>query len=137
MLDFCQFAPVLLLAPWAGSARTVTTGAAAVRSRSCGVAVATMLAVLAWAGLAPAWVVIGCSARLGVDERGLGPGAAGADRVAGRAARRPEAVALNSMTFNLARAIGPASAAAVIATLGIPWAFALNSVLVSRARRRR
>jgi MFS family permease len=39
----------------------------------------------------------------------------------------PQAVALNSMTFNLARAIGPASAAAVIATLGIPWAFAVNS----------
>jgi predicted MFS family arabinose efflux permease len=31
------------------------------------------------------------------------------------------------MTFNLARAIGPASAAGVIATLGIPWAFAINS----------
>ena len=40
----------------------------------------------------------------------------------------PQAVALNSMTFNLARAIGPASAAGVIATLGIPWAFAINSV---------
>ena len=39
----------------------------------------------------------------------------------------PQAVALNSMTFNLARAIGPASAAGVIATLGIPWAFAINS----------
>jgi predicted MFS family arabinose efflux permease len=40
----------------------------------------------------------------------------------------PQAVALNSMTFNLARAIGPAAAALVIATLGIPWAFAVNSV---------
>jgi MFS family permease len=39
-----------------------------------------------------------------------------------------QAVALNSMTFNLARAIGPASAAGVVATLGIPWAFALNSL---------
>jgi MFS family permease len=39
----------------------------------------------------------------------------------------PQAVALNSMTFNLARAIGPASAAGVIAALGIPWAFAVNA----------
>ncbi len=31
------------------------------------------------------------------------------------------------MTFNLARAIGPASAAGVIAVFGLPWAFALNS----------
>jgi len=40
----------------------------------------------------------------------------------------PQAVALNSMTFNLARAVGPATAAAVIATLGIPSAYLLNAV---------
>lgn len=40
----------------------------------------------------------------------------------------PQAVALNSMTFNLARAIGPASAAGVIAVAGVAWAFAINSV---------
>lgn len=40
----------------------------------------------------------------------------------------PTAVALNSMTFNIARAVGPATAAAVIATLGIATAFALNAV---------
>ena len=40
-----------------------------------------------------------------------------------------QAVALNSMTFNLARAIGPAPAAAlVIAAFGIAPAFAINAV---------
>jgi predicted MFS family arabinose efflux permease len=38
------------------------------------------------------------------------------------------AIALNSMTYNLARAIGPALAALVVATLGIPVAFLLNAV---------
>jgi len=39
----------------------------------------------------------------------------------------PTAVALNSMTFNLARAIGPASAAVVVTYLGIPAAFGINA----------
>jgi MFS family permease len=38
------------------------------------------------------------------------------------------AVALNSMTFNIARAVGPAVAAAVIGAFGIATAFALNAV---------
>jgi len=38
------------------------------------------------------------------------------------------AVALNSMTFNIARALGPALAAATIAAFGIPIAFLVNSL---------
>jgi MFS family permease len=37
------------------------------------------------------------------------------------------AVALNSMTFNIARAVGPAAAAAAVGGLGIAAAFALNA----------
>ena len=40
----------------------------------------------------------------------------------------PEAIALNSSGFNLARVVGPAIAAAVIAGLGISWCFFLNAV---------
>jgi len=39
----------------------------------------------------------------------------------------PQAVALNSVTFNLARAIGPITAAAVIAAYGPSVAFAVNA----------
>jgi MFS family permease len=39
----------------------------------------------------------------------------------------PSAVALNSMTFNLARAAGPALAGLTIATLGLAEAFAVNA----------
>jgi len=38
------------------------------------------------------------------------------------------AMAMSSLTFNLARAVGPVLAAVVIKTLGIPWAFALNGL---------
>ena len=40
----------------------------------------------------------------------------------------PDAIALNSSGFNLARVVGPAIAAVVIARLGIAWCFFLNSV---------
>lgn len=40
----------------------------------------------------------------------------------------PQAIALNSSGFNLARILGPALAALVIARLGIAWAFALNAL---------
>lgn len=39
----------------------------------------------------------------------------------------PDAIALNSSGFNLARIVGPALAAVVIARLGIAWCFFLNS----------
>jgi MFS family permease len=40
----------------------------------------------------------------------------------------PDAIALNSSGYNLARVIGPALAAATIARLGISWCFFLNAV---------
>jgi MFS family permease len=39
----------------------------------------------------------------------------------------PDAIALNSSGFNLARVVGPALAAATIARLGIAWCFFLNA----------
>jgi len=39
----------------------------------------------------------------------------------------PDAIALNSSGFNLARVVGPGMAAAVIANLGIAWCFFLNA----------
>jgi predicted MFS family arabinose efflux permease len=83
--------------------------------------------VLAWAGDATVWVVIGFSALLGIASAVSVPSQQSLITALVPEHDVPQAVALNSMTFNLARAIGPASAALVIATLGIPWAFALNS----------
>jgi predicted MFS family arabinose efflux permease len=86
------------------------------------------LAGLAWAGHASEWVVIGFSGAIGVSTALGVPAQQALIASLVEEGDVPQAVALNSMTFNLARAIGPASAAGVIATLGIPWAFALNSV---------
>src|SRR5262249_20766043 len=42
--------------------------------------------------------------------------------------RIPNAVALNSLQFNLSRAIGPAIAAVILARAGTGWCFAVNAV---------
>ncbi len=129
VLAFCQFAPVLLLAPWAGSwadrlDRRLLIGV----SQLVATLLSGSLAALAWAGDARPWVVIACSGALGVTTAISGPAQQALIASLVEEHDVAQAVALNSMTFNLARAIGPVSAAAVIATLGVPWAFALNSL---------
>jgi MFS family permease len=129
VLNFCQFVPVLLLSPWAGSlADRVDRKKLLLVTQVAATALSATLAGLAWGGLANEWVVIGFSGGLGLSTAFAVPAQQALIASLVEESDVPQAVALNSMTFNLARAIGPASAAGVIATLGIPWAFALNSV---------
>ena len=119
--------PVLVLSPWAGGlADRLDRRKLLLATQLTSTVLSAALAGLAWGGAATEWVVIGFSGALGTVSALSIPAqqsliAALVDEV-----DVPQAVALNSMTFNLARAIGPASAAGVIATLGIPWAFAIN-----------
>jgi MFS family permease len=129
ILNFSQFAWILVLSPWAGAAadrfdRRLLLLWAEVAATVLSVAIA----VLAFAGLADEWTVIGITLALGVTAAFSAP--AQQAIVVSLVPERdiPTAVALNSMTFNLARAIGPALAALAIATLGIPAAFAINGV---------
>ena len=129
VLAFSQFIPVLLLAPWAGSAADrFDRRRLIVLVQSVAAALAALVAVLAWAGLATAPVVIAISAGLGITAAFTVPAASAL--LASLVDRRdlPSAVGLNSMTYNIARAVGPALAGVTVATLGIPAAFALNAV---------
>jgi MFS family permease len=128
VLNFCQFVPVLVLAPWAGSiADRLDRRKLLLATQLVAAALSAALAAFAWGGDATKWVVIGFSAAMGVTSALSAPAQQALITALVDEEDVPQAVALNSMTFNLARAIGPASAAAVIATLGIPWAFAVNS----------
>lgn len=129
VLTFAQFTPMLVLAPWAGSlADRFDRKRLLLVTQVAAACVSATLAALAWGGRADEWVVIGFSAALGIVSALAVPAQQAV--IASLVAEDdvPQAVALNSMTFNLARAIGPASAAGVIAVAGIPWAFAVNSV---------
>jgi MFS family permease len=128
VLNFCNFVPVLVLAPWAGSAadrldrrRLVAVMQLASTVLSGG------LAALAWLHLAHVWVVIVFALALGVGSAYSAPASMALPGDLVDRDDLPSAVALNSMTYNLARAVGPALATASIATLGIPASFAINA----------
>ena len=128
VLNFCQFVPVLVLSPWAGGlADRVDRRKLLLGTQLAATASSGALAALAWGGAATEWVVIGFSGALGVTSALSVPAQQSLIAALVEEEDVPQAVALNSMTFNLARAVGPAAAAGVIAALGLPWAFAINS----------
>jgi MFS family permease len=128
VLQFAQFGPILLLAPWTGGAadrfdrrRLLLTTQAAQTTLTAA------LAGLAFGGLATEQVVLGFAFVLGVLTAFALP--AQQALIASLVEREdlPSAVALNSMTYNLARAVGPSLAALVIDRFGVATAFAVNS----------
>ena len=129
MLAFSNFVPVLLLAPWTGSAADrFDRRRLLLATQIVATALTGTLAVLMWAGLAQVWTVMLFAVGLGVVAAFATPASFS---LIGGLVRREDlgsAVALNSMTYNLARAIGPLLAAVTIEQLGIAAAFGINSV---------
>jgi MFS family permease len=127
VVTFSQFIPILILGPWAGAlADRFDRRRLLLVTQIAAAAIAGALAVLAWKGVS-AWVVIGFVFATGVTSAFSAPASQALIVQLVEEPDVPQAVALNSMTFNLARAIGPVSAAAAIAWLGIPPAFLLNA----------
>jgi MFS family permease len=128
VLNFCNFAPVLLLAPLTGSAADrFDRRRLLLVWQLVSVALSGGLAVLAWSGHAQVWVVILFAAALGVGSAYSAPAALALITELVPPSELASAVALNSMTFNLARAVGPALATLSVKTLGIPASFAINA----------
>jgi MFS family permease len=128
VLNFGNFVPVLLLAPWAGSAADrYDRRHLLLATQLVSAALSGVLAALAWGGLARVWVVIVFALGLGVMSAFSAP--ASMALIGGLVPRNQlaSAVALNSMTFNLARAVGPVLATVSVRALGIPASFAINS----------
>src|SRR5206468_7520400 len=118
----------LLLAPWAGSAADRYDRRRLLFGTQSGAAVlAAVLAVLAWSGLARAWVVIVVALGLGVMSAISIPAQQALLASLVEPRDLPTAVALNSITYTIARAAGPVAAAASVEYLGIPASFLLNS----------
>jgi MFS family permease len=129
VVNFSQFVGVFLLAPWAGAAADrFDRRRLLVVTQLGSAAVTAVLAVLSGRGLASTPVVMGLALLLGMATafaipamQALVPDLVDRNELA-------PAIALNSLTFNLARAIGPVAGALVVASLGITAAFALNSL---------
>jgi len=124
-----QFAPQLLFLPWTGSAadRLNQRRLLMLTQATMGV-LALVLGVLTIAGVVRLWHVYvfaflsGSAAALDAPVRQTFVAEMVGD------ADLPNAVALNSMSFNAAQMIGSAVAGLLIARVGIGWAFLLNGL---------
>lgn len=128
VVGFSQFVAVFVLAPWAGAAADRFDRRVLMRWMQLGSFVVTAaLAALAWTGHASAGVVIGMALLLGVATAFSTPSMQALVPQLVEPGELHQAIALNAVTFNASRVIGPVVGAIVITRLGIPWAFALNS----------
>src|SRR5438270_2109244 len=129
VVNFAQFGGVFLLAPWAGrAADRYDRRRLLVVTQLGAVAVSLTMAALTRAGVATAPVVILLALGMGLTLAFAIPALLALVPLLVEEHDIAPAIALNTVTFNLARAVGPVLAAVVIKTLSIPWAFALNSV---------
>jgi MFS family permease len=124
-----QFAPQLLLVPWTGLAadRFNQRKLLMFTQATMGV-LALALGVLTIEGVIRLWHVyvfaflFGCAAALDAPVRQTFVAELVGDE------HLPNAVALNSTSFNAARMIGPAVAGVMIAKVGTGWAFLINGI---------
>jgi MFS family permease len=128
VVNFSQFAAVIFLAPWAGSAADRFDRRRLVVATQLGAgALAATLAIMTALGRATAPVVIAVALGLGVTTALATPALQAVVPSLISRSELPAAIALNAVTFNLSRALGPVVGVLVIARYGLPTAFAMNS----------
>ena len=123
-----QFGPQLLLLPWTGSAADHSDQRKLLIATQAAMGVlALMLGVLTVSGAVRLWhvyvfaLLFGCAAAFDAPVRQTFVGQLVGDE------DLHNAVALNSMSFNIANLIGPAVAGLLIAAVGTGWAFLVNA----------
>lgn len=122
--------PVMLIAMPAGAIADMhDRRIVALIALSIALSGATVLTALDWFGLTtPIMLLVFCFV-VGSGMALLGPAWASSVNEQVPAEELPSAVALNGISYNLARSFGPAIGGVVVATLGPVAAFALNALL--------
>lgn len=123
-----QALPVLLLGPYAGVvADRVDRRKLMIVLQSVMGLLAAVLAVLALGGWVQVWQVAVLAVLLGLNNAFENPARqAFIHQIVGNDLIR-NAVTLNSVLVNAARAIGPAAAGVILAAVGAGWCFAINA----------
>lgn len=121
--------PVVLLAVFAGTlADIVDRRKYLIVAQLWMVLVAGTLALLAHLDMLGPWTLIGLTFALGIGAAMAMPAQqATVPELVPRAMLSP-AVALSSLSMNIARAVGPALGGLIVASAGIEWAFAINAL---------
>ncbi len=89
---------------------------------------AATLAVLGWLGLATPWVLLAFCSLIGTGVALYGPAWQASVREQVNPDQLLAAVALSSVSYNIARSFGPALGGVIVATVGAMAAFAVNAV---------
>ncbi|QOZ36536.1 MFS transporter [Bradyrhizobium sp. CCBAU 53421] len=122
--------PVMLISMPAGAiADMYDRRVVALSALAIALAGATTLTTLAWAGLTTPTLLLALCFVVGSGTALLGP--AWQSSVAEQAPSEalPAAIALNGISYNIARSVGPAIGGIVVASAGAAAAFALNALL--------
>src|SRR6201999_236131 len=90
---------------------------------------ATTLAVLSWLGLVTPEILLALCFVVGSGMALFGPAWQSSVSEQVPAETLPSAVALNGISYNIARSFGPAIGGVIVASAGAVAAFALNAVL--------
>jgi MFS family permease len=132
IVGFASAIPALIASPFAGVVTDrVSRRTMLVVTQACAMVLALILAVLAFTGIVQVWHVVALAAALGLVNTFDGPARqAFVVEMVGRD-DLPNAIALNSMTFNSGRIIGPAIGGAVLVLVGPAWCFLLNGLSFS------
>lgn len=129
VVNFAQFIGAVVLAPWAGSAADrFDRRKLLIVTQVFATVVTGTLAALTLAGRVNAVTVVVAAALLGLALAFMVPALLSLVPLLVPRQDLDTAVSLNSITFNLARAVGPVLAAAVIARYGLGEAFAINAL---------
>ena len=129
ILSFCRFGPFTLLGLFSGViADRFDNRKTVIVTQSVQMGLSAVLAIDALTGHATAWHVYAIAALSGTALVLDAPARQSLTfRMVGRD-ELPNAIALNSSLFNIARIAGPALGGVVIAVVGVGWCFAGNAV---------
>jgi sugar phosphate permease len=129
VVNFAQFAPILVLATTAGrAADRIDRRKLLIASQLIASALTAVLALLTGADAVNAGIVIAFALATGVTTAYSTPTLQALVPSLVSKAELSSAVALTAVTFNLARALGPVLGVIVVARYGVAWAFFFNSL---------
>lgn len=150
LISIAQFAPLAFLAPFAGAwsdrfdRRRLLLGAQVFAAASATL-LASAVVVLGIDGLPGAWPLLAAAGGIGIGQAIAAPALSALVPGLVPDADLESAVALTSFTFNIGRALGPATSGVLLVTLGAGAAFVINAasflvliavLLIVRARPR-
>lgn len=129
IVGFASAIPALLITPWGGVVvDSVSKRKLMVITQSTSMVLALILAALTFTGIVQVWHVLVLAACAGIVNSFDGPARqAFVVEMVGKE-DMPNAIAINSMTFNSARMIGPAIAGVLLVAIGAAWCFLINGV---------